>query len=422
MLNLSTCNMKQRLIYMKRVIPAEYRFLISLLFAGLSISAHAQWLEGQWTGMVWQDQAGSSFSYSVSLQQNGQVLSGTAVSANRSIEARFQISGYWDGSTLALQEVKQTAPASPKWCLKYATLYVSTTRDSVILEGEWRADGCKPGKMRLSKKKTVELSDLQVESPLTLTGPWKGRLSQSDRDYGFYFEIDLQSGSNGISSISSDGPGGNATHALDWQFAAADSTIEIREVEVSARSNPDWKWCIKTMRLRLRRERLSYILEGDWQGHIEGLTPETGACAPGKVTLEKPVLTQTIKTETQPRQDAYSAETGREVKIDHVVEVSSAHVKLRVWDNGTVDGDVATIFLNGKRILKTHRVSKRKVVIPVSLATDNNILILHAEDLGDIVPNTVAVSVDDGKREQVIILSSNLSQSGAILIRQFKME
>lgn len=400
-----------------------YPAMVGLLLCMLSgINAPAQWLAGQWTGAVWQDQPGSRFSYSVTLEQKGQVLTGTAHSTNRKIEARFQISGYWDGSTLALQEVKQTDPASPKWCLKYATLYVSTSADSVFLEGEWRADGCKPGKMRLGKKNTGELADLQVESPFTITGPWKGRLSQSDRDYGFYFEIDLQSPNKGASNISSDGPGGNASHQLEWQWLAADSTVDIRELAVNSRSNPEWKWCIKNMRLHLRKERLRFVLEGDWQGVIEGFTPETGACAPGRITLEKPVLTQTIKTATQPRQDAYTAETGREVKIDHVVEVSSPNIRLRIWDNGTVDGDVATIFLNGKRILKSHRVSKRKVVIPVSLSDENNILVLHAEDLGDIVPNTVAVSVDDGKREQVIIISSNLNQSGAILIKQFKLE
>ena len=103
-------------------------------------------------------------------------------------------------------------------------------------------------------------------------------------------------------------------------------------------------------------------------------------------------------------------------------EVRSRDLYLRVWDNGTVDGDVVTLFLNGRRILHNFRVSKRKRVIPVTLEAANNFLILHAEDLGDIIPNTVAVSIDDGFKEQIIILSSNLAESGAVLIREVKVE
>ena len=51
-----------------------------------------------------------------------------------------------------------------------------------------------------------------------------------------------------------------------------------------------------------------------------------------------------------------------------------------------------------------------------------NLLILHAEDLGDIVPNTVAVGIDDGIEMQTIILNSNLAESGAILIQPFARE
>jgi len=164
------------------------------------------------------------------------------------------------------------------------------------------------------------------------------------------------------------------------------------------------------------------VLEGAWEGYIEGNTPPEGRCAPGTIVLEKPILTRSIvKTIEQPFQ-AYEISTQRQAKIMSTVEVKSANIKLKIWDNGTVDGDIATVFLNGEQLVKRYRVSKYKYSIPVTLKEDNNFLILHAEDLGDIPPNTVAVSVDDGIREQIIVLSSNLKESGAILIRQFKIE
>ena len=83
-----------------------------------------------------------------------------------------------------------------------------------------------------------------------------------------------------------------------------------------------------------------------------------------------------------------------------------------------MDGDVITIFLNGKRIADRYRVTKSKRNFSVVLDKAANFLILHADDLGEVSPNTVGVAIDDGQREQVIIMSSNLSESGAVLVRQ----
>ena len=104
------------------------------------------------------------------------------------------------------------------------------------------------------------------------------------------------------------------------------------------------------------------------------------------------------------------------------LEVQGSRLNIHVWDNGTVDGDRVTLFLNGERLLYNHYVNKHKMAIPVTLKQDNNFLILHAEDIGSITPNTVAVSVDDGVKEQTIILSSNLDFSGAVMIRRLKVD
>ena len=76
--------------------------------------------------------------------------------------------------------------------------------------------------------------------------------------------------------------------------------------------------------------------------------------------------------------------------------------------------------MNGRRVINQYRVNKRKWSIPVEILDGENILILHAEDLGDIPPNTVAVSIDDGVEEQIIVVSSNLEESGAILVQPFE--
>jgi hypothetical protein len=119
---------------------------------------------------------------------------------------------------------------------------------------------------------------------------------------------------------------------------------------------------------------------------------------------------------------AYETKTKRDVDVERVLEVKSKTVRIRVWDNGTVDGDVLSLFLNGDQILKNYRVTRQKHETIVKLDKPTNFIILHALNVGTISPNTVAVSVDDGVQEQVVIISSNLDKSGAIMIREFTVK
>ncbi|HMQ63560.1 MAG TPA: hypothetical protein PKE06_22945, partial [Flavilitoribacter sp.] len=207
-----------------------------------------------------------------------------------------------------------------------------------------------------------------------------------------------------------------------WQADESGNKIRITESGIASKTDPKWRWCIKDMELDLRREGGRFILSGGWEGFIEGYTLETGPCAPGNIYLEKPVMTREINESAATFTLPYQQSENREVKIDRILKVSKPDIRLKVWDNGTVDGDVVTLYLNGERILKNFKVTKRKWSIPVKLTQKNNFLILHAEDLGDITPNTVAVSIDDGVKEEIIILSSNLQESGAILIQPFVVD
>ena len=289
------------------------------------------------------------------------------------------------------------------------------------LRERWKADGCTPGDMMLERRKIPLDEEKEEVIPPTINGKWTGTLSQSDRDYGFYFEADLHEGRRGQSYIVSEDNGGSAFHKLEWRYDSIFQLLSFKELEVASKTDPRWQWCIKSGTLSFRREASRLVLEGDWNGFIEGYDLDTGPCANGSVYLEKPILTRRIVQKQSMLQQPYEAESKRTIKVERVLEVQSSSIKIKVWDNGTVDGDVATLFLNGERILNEFRVDKRKFGIPVKLNQNDNFLVLHAESLGDISPNTVAISVDDGVKEQIIILSSNLNESGAVMIRKFQV-
>lgn len=328
------------------------------------------------------------------------------------MSATFELSGKWDGQRLQLQEFRQIQPSAPQWCLKFMNLDFSYVANEAQLAGTWTAKGCSPGNITL-RRPVARVEEI----PFAFTGRWVGELNQSDREYGFYYELNLGENGRGFSKIVSEDNGGEARHRLNWR--RVDSLIVITEEGVAEKTDPRWRWCIKDARMVVGRSGDIFRMEGDWSGYLEDYTPQTGACAPGQLFLEKAVLTRPVLDQLAETSNPYEAETKRTVKVDRVLKVKSKDIRIRVWDSGTVDGDIITLFLNGERILEQYRVSKRRWTIPVEILQGENLLILHAEDLGDIVPNTVAVAIDDGVEEQMIIMSSNLKESGAVLIQPF---
>lgn len=390
----------------------------------LGFLAFGQNLAGIWKGTLTQEGSSGQYTYELRLSQEGNSISGISVShAPTGDSARFSLTGILDNGQLILQELTQMEPETPRWCLKYAELKLERQDNAYQLSGGWTADACKPGRITVRKAVTMREEVVTEVEPFTITGEWTGHLNQSDREYGFYYEIKLSEGGTGQSYIVSEGSGGSARHALTWRYDEATRKLWIEESRVVERQDPDWPWCIKSAAFSLRKADQRYVLEGDWQGFIEGYKGiAKGRCAAGSLILEKPIVTrQTLKMVADDYQGA-GQNNIRAVKVERVLEVKSKDLQIRVWDNGTVDGDVVTLFINGRRLLYNYRVSKRKMTIPVTLDRDNNFLILHADDIGSISPNTVAVSVYDGVHEQTIILSSNLDFSGAVMIRRFRPE
>ena len=395
-----------------------YSFFLYLLF-GQDSTLSGQDISGHWEGIVSTGKKQPHFSYVMDISTKGQAISGRACSslAKNNLEACFELGGIWNGEQAILQEIQQLSPESPEWCLKYMTLKLTSEAEGLVLSGNWSADNCKPGTIRLVLTSGLEYKAYEV--PFSMEGKWTGHLSQSDRNYGFYYQVQVDKEGSGTSFIVSEDNGGSATHELEWQFDSINKQLSLLEPRVLEKTDPHWLWCLKHGVLDLRKEDDKYILEGAWSGPLE---EKDAPCAPGTIYLEKPILTKVEINKIEQDVYPYEQQYGRKVNIGRTMSVKNDEVKLFVWDNGTVDGDYVTLFLNGKRILHNFKVSKRKKMIPVTLKKEENILILHAEDLGDIPPNTVAVSVKDGKKLTTLVMNSNLKESGGVLIKKFVLQ
>jgi hypothetical protein len=74
---------------------------------------------------------------------------------------------------------------------------------------------------------------------------------------------------------------------------------------------------------------------------------------------------------------------------------------LEFYDNGAVDGDSISVFLNNKLVLPASRLENTPLVLNITY-DDNlpfNELSMFAESLGTIPPNTAVLVIYDGKKD-----------------------
>jgi len=102
------------------------------------------------------------------------------------------------------------------------------------------------------------------------------------------------------------------------------------------------------------------------------------------------------------------------------VWVQSDSLQLTLYDNGEVDGDTVSVLLNGQVIMPKQGLSTKAVKKTIFLpaGTDSVQLIMYAENLGSIPPNTGLLVVHDGEKVYEIRFSADMKKSAAIVFRR----
>ncbi len=107
--------------------------------------------------------------------------------------------------------------------------------------------------------------------------------------------------------------------------------------------------------------------------------------------------------------------------VQQTVYYSSDSLQLTLYDNGEVDGDTVSVLMNGKVIMERERLSTNAVRKTIYAGhTDSIELVMYAENLGTIAPNTGLLVVRDGKSIYEIRFSGDLKKNAAIIFKRRK--
>jgi len=112
----------------------------------------------------------------------------------------------------------------------------------------------------------------------------------------------------------------------------------------------------------------------------------------------------------------------RSTIVNKVIEIESDSVRISFYDNGDIDGDSISVFLNKAPILIKQELTAQALNIYIRLdpKIDINEVTMFAENLGKYPPNTALMVVNDGEHRYEVYLSSSLSQNASVRLRRKK--
>jgi hypothetical protein len=100
----------------------------------------------------------------------------------------------------------------------------------------------------------------------------------------------------------------------------------------------------------------------------------------------------------------------KELTVDH------DSISVTLYDNGIIDGDSITLLFNDK-IITTHQLLTDKPLtfyIKIAPGNNRNELVMYAENLGSIPPNTALMVIYDGKKRYELNISSTETSNGVV--------
>jgi hypothetical protein len=254
-----------------------------------------------------------------------------------------------------------------------------------------------------------------------ISGIWKGTLTQGPGGcYPHYF-LELQI------TISNDQVIGKAydyydkEHFVKMSFTGRYNGQTHRLVLIEDRIlqqviPPECSACIKTYDLNYSKEGVEETLKGDWKGTMQD---KRLACPPGKIMLKKTAVSDfpldLDQNDTLASLQQQLHLQPRTTEVVKTLTVNTPQIKIELYDNGEIDHDTVTVFINGKLLLYRQMLTDRPLTVELNAVPGTQYeLVMYADNLGEIPPNTALMMVTAGSRKIEVFLSSSEQKSAAV--------
>ena len=277
-------------------------------------------------------------------------------------------------------------------------------------------------------------------SAQSFTGQWIGKLTQNLEPpfHEYRIRFDLKQRDDIVTGVSHIHLPDSLEIFAEMEFRGVvkGNVIYFREPGlIGGHHFDDWDWCLKQGKLTMEDKGGILRMEGVWEGSVGEMR-----CEAGEIVVEQadfrperkkeevknpPKVKETKKAVAVEQQQApppvkekeknYGTLDGRPITRQATVPVTKTDITAYIWDANKEDGDVISLQYNGEWLLRNYSLknAKRPIQFKLSSAGDNR-LILYAENLGSIPPNTCALTFHDGQKIRTLSLVSDKVSCGAL--------
>lgn len=231
-----------------------------------------------------------------------------------------------------------------------------------------------------------------------LNGVWKGTLTQQAGGcfpvYYIELQVQVEGGAVHGASYHYSDISNYVKKKYSGAYDASLRKLSLAEGPVQTFKIPaDCIPCIKNYELWYSNNGTVETLRGEWNGKVMNTDMD---CQPGQLVL------------TRATESAF--------KGIPEVEVDTGTIQLDFYDNGEIDDDTISVFVNKKPILSRERLGVRPSTAHIKIDLENTFqeIEMVAENLGRIPPNTALLIVTAGTRRYRLYLTSTAQKSAMV--------
>lgn len=369
------------------------RFVLLASLFLLLIQARGQSLSGQWKGGFNSSGAivpSSQTQYVLELEIKGAEVSGYSYTYFSGYEKRYyvicRLTGSYDKKSKSVvvkevEKVKSNTPPDFRDCLQTHSLtYMKGTDNREVLVGRWKPtrqeDNCGTGETELERKALVKVVP-KTSSPATASR-----------------------------SAPTTKPGSTAKTTT-----APKTTAPAAKPATPA----------KTTTPPVAKAGTPSATKTGTQKTTASKSTKTAAPPETEVAKKPETIEKNLPSIEKPKAPSTIGQTStklnmRTKQLIKTVEVEASSFRVDLYDNGQIDGDTISVFYNGKLMVSKQRLSTNPISIQITLdpSREDNELVMYAENLGTIPPNTALMVVTVAGKRYEVNISSSEQTSGTV--------
>lgn len=137
---------------------------------------------------------------------------------------------------------------------------------------------------------------------------------------------------------------------------------------------------------------------------------------------ETPSSTKEKEIKTKPIINPPAILKSRENNLIQTISVNTEKVTIRLYDNGEIDDDTISVYLNNKLILSKQRLTASALTLTFTIdeSDPEQELVMVAENLGRIPPNTSLMIVNAGDTRHEVRITSTEQKNAVVRFKYVK--